>query len=254
MSKRFLVTLLAVAVLMTVQPVKAQTDALTQVENQIVAAWGALDGMLATVTVQFEVRTGEMTLPAEFKGRVEYMKGAQAGLFRNELNGQVSIPLEGTSAAMPVNLLTVFDGNTAHTMSTILFETIVVNYQPPEKELGLAGGALFKALHEHCTLRLLADNTVKGIPAYVIEAAVKKPPKDTPMAPGKFVLCFAKDSGILLGVTATDVAGRGIGRMELGNIKINPSLSMSRFQFTPPPGAKIINGDDVGLSDFLPGI
>lgn len=91
------------------------------------------------------------------------------------------------------------------------------------------------------TLKKLADSTVNGKPAFVLE---------TKQGSGTSKIYVAKSNYHLLRVDGVSAGAAGMGAgnvtMTISNEKINPVLPASTFVFTPPKGAKMMQNPMMG--------
>ena len=75
-------------------------------------------------------------------------------------------------------------------------------------------------------------------------------PGDDMLEPVKWILYFAKDTGLPLYVQAFDRRNVKVFSCYMSGVVLNPALDLSRFNFVPPPGARVVEGDD--FSQLIP--
>ncbi len=233
-------------------PAFAQAPAPTPLEiaeNRVINAWEALESAQGVLNVAIQLEIEGIALPVQGAGPFAYRNHRGKRLLRIDLDGNISAPAISPTGALPVQFQGLFDGAVAHMMTNMLFQTTVMRHKPKDEDLALGGDALFKALHEDCEVRLLPDREVNGVPCYVFEARVREP-GDDPLEPVKWTLCLAKDSGLPLRAQGFDHRGREIFRAFMTDVSLNPLLSLSRFEFVIPPGARVVEGDD--FSQLIP--
>ncbi|HOF40930.1 MAG TPA: hypothetical protein PLD73_12720 [Candidatus Hydrogenedentes bacterium] len=224
-------------------------NVLRTAENQVVTAWKSVQAARGVLHATVQVDLQGLTLPIEASGPFAFKNHEGKRLFRVDLEGDISAPAVSPTGALPVQGVGVFDGSIAHFMTNMLFQKTVMRYRPEEQDLAIGGDALFKALHENCELRLLPERTLDKVPCHVFEAVVREPGDDM-LEPVKWTLFFAKDTGLPLYVQALDRRNVKVFSCYMTGVVLNPELNLSRFNFVPPPGARVVEGDD--FSQLIP--
>lgn len=242
----------AIAILTLAGPICAQespANTLKIAENQVVAAWKSVQAARGVLHVAVQVDLQGLALPIEASGPFAFKNHEGKRLFRVDLEGDIRAPTVSPTGALPVQGIGVFDGAIAHLMTHMLFQRTVMRYKPEESDLAIGGDALFKALHEDCVLRLLPERTLDKMACHVFEAVVREPGDDM-LEPVKWILYFAKDTGLPLYVQAFDRRNVKVFSCYMSGVVLNPVLDLSRFNFVPPPGARVVEGDD--FSQLIP--
>jgi hypothetical protein len=249
MRTKLLVTMLAIAVAAPTIAQAPAPDPLAVAEGRIISAWESLESARGVLHIAANMDVENITLPAEAAGPFAYKVHEGQRLFRVDLDGDVTAPEISPTGALPIQLQGVFDGAVGHVMTNMLFQKTVLQHKPSQKDLAVGGDALFRALHKDCNVRLAAEKNVNGAPSYVIEAVVKDPGEEL-LDPAKWVVCFAKDSGLPIVAQAFDKRGRVIFKSVMTDVVLNPVLNLARFSFVMPPDARLVKGDDV--SQLIP--
>jgi outer membrane lipoprotein-sorting protein len=222
-------------------------ETLASVEQKINEAWNKVQSYTATLEFEGAMTKAFMTMTTKGTGPFEFMKVDGKSRYRSEIVNKVdmAIPLPDSMATQ--NVLTVFDGDLVYSEMKIMGQTKVIKRKPdsPTVRSAESGESLFANLRKKGELRLLPDETVDNLPAYVIELKPNaESQKDSPIQTSAAHYYIAKDTGILLQLVALDTSNNPITTVHYSNIKLNPKIDPARFTYTPPSGVKVEEGWD----------
>jgi outer membrane lipoprotein-sorting protein len=157
---------------------------------------------------------------------------------------KMAMNMTSTGGAGPMggNFNTVIDGKNLYIYMAAMNQYMKMPYdartQAMIKSQSGTPDEMIKKIAKEGTFKRLADATVEGKSAYVLEAVQNKKPAE------KAKLYIDKGTSRLVKLEGK---GTGPGEMSNGGVvlvvrneKINPSLPASTFVFTPPKGAKMM--------------
>src|SRR5205085_1003625 len=101
----------------------------------------------------------------------------------------------------------------------------------PKQSLAISR-SFFESLEKEATLKVMADETIDGKPAWIIEATPK--PETAEPNLGKMTFAFLKDNGILVRIVVGNTAGEPMQTIEYKNINADAKIDPERFVFKAP--------------------
>ncbi len=244
---RFLLAPLAVAWFLSCSPPDKATppnDAgnnLEEVLNTVSTRWAAVDTMTADMTMDSAIAIGPLTVQMAASGPFEFLRGEDGERFRMDLTSTLRALVMGKTQG---KLVTVCDGETVFQEMTLMGRVQVVKVKTGDLRGWMAEGEepLSQLLHKQGEVVLLPDETIDEIPAYVVEVVLNKETrKEMSGSPVRTRLWFAKDSGARIRVESFDKSGKSLSAVSYSGLVIGAELAPSRFEYTPPEGASIID-------------
>jgi len=225
---------------------KSNRETIETVEAKLVEFLDGLNSVSAMVDGAGEMSPApNMKMKISVKGSFDCMQQEGKTLLR--LEGSSGVNMQGMAMDSP--FVVVCDGTSMFIEQTTM--GVPMAFQQPMPAQIAAGNpwkSLLQGLHGAADLKLLKSEMLDGEDAYVIEAKpqVGKTP-NLPVAGQKFgraKLYIAKSfSGAKL--VALDDADAEMGSIALKSIIANPTLSSSRFTYTPPSGVKVQTIEDM---------
>jgi outer membrane lipoprotein-sorting protein len=226
-------------VILTIAPV-ALADDLAQIEQKIISAAEEVKSCQADMTMLTTMDTPGMTMKSQGKGRFEFQLKDGKKLSRTELKMTTTTTAAGQENRMESGTLAISDGEYSWVLADQMGQKMVMKRKLDAAQAGVASKAMFDALREDFTLKLLDDAKCDGRQAYVIEATPKQPG-----ATGKQLYFFDKDSGMLLKMEVFTPEGKLLSSTTMTNYKVNEPIDPKRFVFTVPDGVTVM--DQTGM-------
>ena len=214
--------------------------------------WDRFGSFTGTLAMRTKVPMGPVTISTEGSGRVESLKQEDVRLIRVEMATAVGGGLPGMGDGMTTNSLTVYDGTAVFTEMEVLGQKQVGRVSrdrarnlPPADGSGLAD-----KLRSSGDLSLMDEQTVGGVPCYVIGVALNDETREkTPGKPVRMQFCYAKETGLRMSVTSFNEANEEVVSLAYADIEPAPDLDPARFVYTPPEGVAVVD-----MSDGAPGM
>jgi len=233
MSLKRITLIVLAAMLLWIPAVLAEEAAAPEsfdaIKKAIIEKWGALGAMSAAFDISVQVKINpDMPNPMKLQGAgsTDYRKKDDQTCYR--LYTWVGF----SEASKMAQLQAVNDGTNLYRDVFVplaqLRETGQVNASEmvspdPEALLGLA--------EEHLNLTGAGSEKVGEQDCYVIEGTFKEQFEKNPVE--KIRICFAKETGVPLLITALGEQGVQVGTVTLKDVKVNHDLADSVFKYVP---------------------
>lgn len=221
--------LACLAILASVATASAET--LEDVEKKLTEKFQKHTSLSADMKMTMQMAPG---MSAESAGTMEFMLHDGKERFRSE----IKMTMSHSGQTMESHMVSTFDGENAYTINEMMGQKQVIRTKPSQVA-GRAGGSAFWAdLKRENTLTLLPDENVDGAPTYVVQGTPKQP---LPQGPSSTKYYFDKSRGMMIKMVGLNTAGETLMSVTITNIKLNPKLDPSRFEFKPEPGTNVID-------------
>lgn len=225
------------------------TESVESVEAKLVDLWSKVDSYSAVLDLTAKVGQGSMPMSIHGSGALDYMK--KDGRMLCRIEGVASI--SGGPQAMDVTLLMVSDGNDMFFQMDTMGKPMVMKMKaPPTPEFTPdIGKTLFEELHKGFDVKLLPEETLDGMKAYVFQLTPKKdqaaavPMPGIPGGFGGIRAYFTKDIIAQVKMVASDASGAPLMTLAWKDIKANAGLAPERFKYAPPAGVKVMDTSDL---------
>ena len=237
-----LIALLAVAA----GTARAEEQTIESVESAIATAWEKVKTYTANMTMDMTIPLGPLSVTSNATGQVEFMRVESGQRFRmemvNKLGGNMPIP-----GGMEQKVLSVYNGELIYSEMEAMGMKKYTKAKPKEGDTDnpMGGKSVVESLRKMGEVKLLPDEDLNGVGAFVFEITPnEKTKQEGPIKPDKAKVYIAKDSGIKVKTIMFDEAGSTLMTMNYLDIKLNPELDPKRFEYTPPPGAEVVDMGD----------
>jgi outer membrane lipoprotein-sorting protein len=206
----------------------------------------------------------EMTQPMPMKingsGNFDYLSSEGKSMFRVD----ASIVMENMGG-MTQSITMVNDGTTIFQEMNIMGQTMVMKMNPAMPSAGammpnlnsISPDIMVDAVKEMGDIKLKRDEVIDNQPAYVFLVNPKM--KAGSMPPGmpefdSITMAVTKATGLPARLELKDKAGKTLLTVSFKNVVINLPSSPSKFKYTPPPGAKVMDMAEAGKMMPFPGM
>jgi len=220
------------------QSAKSAERTIEDVSRRITELAAPLRSLSADVEVVFEAQVNGRHMLIRGKGTYEAVFKGPVVLLRTESTNQTRMKLGDQEMNLTQRSMTVADGTTEYTMTEAVGQvTVVKGAARQSAEASIPN--LFRSLRATFDLTLLDDAYVDGRRAWVIAATPKTPTPSNPVTRRK--LYFDQQTGTLIQEIGENAEGVDIQRQTYTNLRLNPEIDKSRFEFEPPKDARIID-------------
>ena len=223
----------------------ASARELSEVEDIIVELAENVDTYTATIEMKGESADGPMKVKMEGKGTLEGMSKDDKNLYRLALDQTIDMGEQ----TMDHKILTVFTGDLIWTEMDMMGQTIAIKAKPETQTDMVVGSGResFKQLREQYDMKLLPDAVVNEEPVYVLELRLKEDTDEGPGEPDaqfdKALLSFSQETGLPIKMVMLDESETPIMTLLYKDYKINPEIDATRFEYTPPEGAMVMDAE-----------
>lgn len=161
------------------------------------------------------------------------------GRTESKVNSEQKMGDQATKSA--VQITSISDGQFDYTIQdTDGTKTATKSKAAMTKELNPFNTlGMFKTMEESYDVKILADETVDGKPAWVFEMKPKDPAAAATM--GRTISYYDKETGISTKSTTYDPAGKPMSTFITKDIKINSNINPDLFVFKAPPGVEVMD-------------
>lgn len=214
----------------------AQAETLEDVAKKIAKCNEKVETLQYDMKHTMEMDTGQMQMKSESAGTVCTKRAGEHWLLRTEGENKVAMNAGGDATTRQTKNTSVCDGEYYYTCAEGDGQTMAMKMDiPAEAQMG---EKMFEALRKDNNLKLLPDDSVAGRKTWVVEATPKQP---QPHSPARNVYYFDQEIGIALQVLGYDGEDKVMSRMTISNLKINPEIESSQFEFKAPAGVTIMD-------------
>jgi outer membrane lipoprotein-sorting protein len=153
------------------------------------------------------------------------------------IQNETWIPLEGKTLSTDSTSLRITTADATFWMSEVKGQPKTAMKTQRGNTTSYYGGKLFfKRIRHDFNLTVLDNETVNNIECYVVECAVKTRPDVPPLR-----YWFSKSSPVWVQYQSRTKEGIPFSTQTISNVKLNPSILASRFEFVPPPGVQVLD-------------
>lgn len=221
-------------------------DDLAEIEKKIVAAWAKVKSYSAKTTSTSEYTYGGRTEKSEFRGTTEMVLKGEKAFSRTEMNQTTVTTEDGKTTTEKTHLLMVGNAEFMWTLNETDGKTTVMKTEAYKAAM-YSPKTYFKTYRDNYTMKSLPDAKFEGADCYVFEARMK--PTEGVPASGPFVMYYRKDCGISVKTLIYDADGKVTMESLTTDLKLNPSISDKRFEFTVPEGVEVMDMTPEGLME-----
>ncbi len=219
---------------MTVLP--AQADAVDDVSAKIIAEAEKVKSYTADVSSETNIKNEAMSMKMSVKGTMEVMRQGGKMLSRMEHKTTTDMNMGGTEQKKESQSLMITDGEHSYVLTEESGTKTAMKTKLDPKNQQMVNKGMFEQMKKDYDLKLLADETIDGHDAYVIEGTPKNP-----AAMGKMTMCFAKTGGMMLKMVMNTPDGKPMTTMTHTNIKVDVAIKPERFKFEAPEGVTVMD-------------
>lgn len=241
------VVLIAAATICIGFVVGAETRELSEIEKELGPRWDKISTYTAKIEMKGEATQGPTKVKMQGKGTLEGMKKNEKMLYRLELDQTIHMG----DTEMPNKMLVVATGDQMFTETSMMGQTMVFKAKPDQQAQTVPGGGResFKQLRANYDITVLPDETINDEPVYVLEMRPKEKVEQEPQSPAnspkfeKSRLYISQKTGFPLKMLMFDEGETPIMSLKYKDYTIDPKLDPARFEYTPPPGAMVMDAD-----------
>lgn len=217
----------------------ARAETLDEVKRKISDRLDRLRSVRAKLTMVQDVNSQGVNYQARTEGLYEIVNKGARSPFRSDMKvTQTMKAPDGESKQAQFTTLSISDGEFVYTLQEGMGRRSASKGRVDPSRAMFGDKAFLENLQRDYNLKLLADDHVDGVPAWVIEAT----PKDPERSPvGRMSHYFLKDNGLWVKAIGRDRQDRVISQTTVGDIKLNVDIPASRFEFHAPPGVEVID-------------
>ena len=216
----------------------AFADDLAEIEKEIVAAWAKVKSYSAKTTSTTTYAYNGRTQKTESQGTTEMVLKGEQAFSRTDMNQTTVTTEDGKTTTEKTHLLMVGDAEFMWTLNETEEKTTVTKMEA-HKAAMYSPKSYFKTYRDNYTMKSLPDAKFDGADCYVFEAR-QKPTEGVP-ASGPYVTYYRKDCGISVKTLIYDADGKVTMESLTTDLKLNPSISDKRFEFTVPEGVEVMD-------------
>lgn len=213
-------------------------DKIEDVEKKIAEQNKAIKSMSAKMKTISDMDMGGMKSKSTAVGSYEYMMDGDKMFVRSDTKMTSETDVAGNKMKQDYTSVSVCDGEFFYSVTDQAGEKVAMKSKLPDKP----DTDPFKGLRADYNLKLLPDETVDGKSCWVVEATPKGPKADeNPMAGGKLMYYFQKDTGAMAKNVVFAKDGKPMSTTTYSDIQVNKPMNKAQFKFVPPPGVKIMD-------------
>ena len=232
--------LIAVMLSTLVGPIRASGQATLQdVESSILNLVEKQRSFTANVRMEVDVQEEDFQIRSTKTGTYEFAKKDRNSLYRQELEVNGIQRIDDEEMQFKHKEVVVCNGRHIYTLIDDAGQKSATMVGAQSSPPSRVDRALFTRWHAAYHLKLLADENVEGIPAWVIEAKPKSAGVEA--LPAKTLYHFSRADGIMIRRVQFDDQGKMTESTTFSNVRLNPELDEKRFEFTPPEGVEILD-------------
>ncbi len=224
----------------------ANAATLEDVERIIEEKWAGITSFSADISVDVKIPLGLVDVPSNAEGTIELMAMEGGRRYRLDIRNHLAKSFL-LRDGLTQEILTVFDGEHEFTELTVFGRKQVSKRVPDENDANrpMGGSAVFDRLRKQGDVKLAGETTIDGAPVWIIDVTANGKPVDVqgPIEPDRIRVFIAQDSGLQVRLIMFNEKDKELLRMRYSNIELNPKLDAARFNYTPPPGVKVTEGD-----------
>lgn len=214
------------------------TPTVEEVVRKLTELAGPLRSLSADVEVVFLTAVNGREMLIRGEGTYEVVFGKDVVLLRTENTNNARMKLGDQEVRITQRSMTVADGTTEYTMTEAMGQiTVVKNAARQSAEASIPN--LLRSLLADCDLTLMDDAFVDGHRTWVIAATPKTPTPSNPVTRRK--LYFDRQTGVLVQEIGENEQGLDIQRQTYSNVRLNPEIDRSRFEFKTPENARVVD-------------
>jgi outer membrane lipoprotein-sorting protein len=228
-------------------PAALYAEDLAAVEAQIKAKSEKLTGYKAKQRQSMEMTNPIMSIKSKGEGTVEFRRDGGKILARTELRTKMTRTVSDKATDVEQSSLVIIDGQFMYTLTDsggqkrAIKSDIDLQYAPlPDQYLA--------SLKRGNTLAVLADETIGGRKAWVIEAKPTKAPMPGGSTPVANKVYFDKDTGVVLKTEALSADGKPVQMTEYVDHQFDVKVEAERFRFEPPAGVEVVDQTNRGAA------
>ncbi|OGV73120.1 MAG: hypothetical protein A3K19_19860 [Lentisphaerae bacterium RIFOXYB12_FULL_65_16] len=171
--------------------------------------------------------------------------------------GKCTMEFETEMGAMKLKQIIVSDGKTMWTHQPMMNMVTKIDLQKAADAVpGAAAGNLSKPFQglKRDTISLVGSETLDGVETQVFEATpdAQGAPNNPLPSDGKMKVWLGTADGMVRKVAMADPAGAEVMTQTYSNVKINGDIPDSKFEFTPPEGAQVMDMTEQALKMMKP--
>lgn len=221
-------------------PAAVSAEDLASVEAQIKAKSEKLTGFKAKQRQTMEMTNPIMSIKSRGEGTVDFRREGAKIMARTELKTKMTRTVSDQATDVEQSSLIIIDGQFMYTLTDsggqkrAIKSDIDLQYAPlPDQYLA--------SLKRGNTLALLADETVGGRKAWVIEAKPTKAPAPGGSTPVATKAYFDQEMGVVLKTESLAADGKPVQTTEYVDHQFNVKVEAERFRFEPPAGVEVVD-------------
>lgn len=217
----------------------AQADTLEDVKKSIHEKSAKFKTLQYKMRLETQMETSQFKMKSTTTGTAEYMRQGDAILSRVEQTTQGSQTFGKTETKLNSKTLMIGDGKHNYMLTDSAGTKFATksNVDPKNAPSPFNAMGHFKTMEGTYVLKLMSEETVDGLPCYVIEMS----PKDAAMKAvmGRTVSYYDKKTGVAIKTVSYDPKGKKTNTMTVTDIKVDASISADRFVFKAPAGVEV---------------
>jgi len=209
-------------------------DKLEDVEKQLIEKWKGLTSLSAKIAMDVEMKQGEMAMKAKMTGTTEYLR--HEGKHLTHLDATMDME-GGQGQKSTMTMQSYSDGEVTYMMREFMGMKSCVKQNANAGDYGW-DEKYFEKMSKDNKLTLGEDAECDGQKCWVIVAERKAP---QPGEPAKAAHYFRQSDGVHVKLEGMDAEGTKILTATYTDIKINPKLEPSHFEFKAPEGVQVVD-------------
>lgn len=212
-------------------------DKVDDVAKKIDASFDKIKSYSAKFTMVSDSDMGQgNNYHMESKATMEFLRKGDTILSRSDSQVMTIMTMDGKETKTESKITSASDGKFTYILSKDANGT----QASKSKAATLADSRptmMFRALRQFSDITVLDDENVDGKACYVIQTKTK--PQEGMPPQGRSVMYFRKDIGLSVKWMSYDANGKVTMKSLTTDLKLNASISESRFKLEIPPGVKV---------------
>lgn len=217
-------------------------DELDAIEAKMKALWDGFTSLSYDSVTKMDNSTDQFTYKMDSTGTNEMAKaGEKKWKMRSDSKTLTVQKIAGQPETKSESITQIYsDGETMYNYTESQGAKNATKVKIP-KESPDVSESFIKTMRPHYDLKLLPEETVEGMPCWVIQATPKQ--AEARANGGTMKYCISKDNGMTVLMEMKDAAGKVMSVTTIKNVKVNPTIAADRFVFTAPPGVVVQDAD-----------
>ena len=219
-------------------------ETLESLEQQLNEKWEKISAFTAQVKMTADITAKGIRMNTAMEGPMvlERLPDGRSR-YRTQMDGNIKIGPFGLMNFDTKSLM-VSDGDVLYSETRSMNKITVTKTRADAKPEDAPGGGSSKlaAAQKKFDLKVLPEDTLRGRPVYVLQGKPKEAQQpDSPIQIDRALFYFDKATGIQLRISVYDTSDNVITQLDFNNIRLNPRVDAKQFEYTPPPGAEIVD-------------